>query len=496
MHRLKTFIIALVAIGVACATPAMGSNESVEETLKLTSCQLSMPGSPTRLAADCGTLTVYENRKAASGRKIDLHIAVRKAYRRVPDPDPLFLLAGGPGQAATEAYVQMRWIFEKINRARDIVLVDQRGTGKSHPLKCAEPDGESTLAEENNPEKIRELVTTCLKNLDADPAFYTTPIAMADLDDIRHALGYEKINIYGISYGTRAALTYLRQFPDRVRAMILDGVVPQDEALGRDIARDAQRALDLIMDRCKADKDCHAAFPDIAGGVDTLIRKLKESPAELTIDHPMSGKATPFTLDWKTFASTLRLFSYSDTTVVILPLLIHNALEADDLGRLGAQSLFLHQQMKDALAIGMHNSIICTEDVPFLDLQEARKRNEETYLSDFQVEGLMEICKLWPKGELPPDFKEPVSSAIPVLLLSGEADPVTPPENAEQVAETLSNSLHIVVAGQGHGVIGKGCLPEIARSFIATASISTLETSCIEKIGATPFFIDFAGPPP
>ncbi|RPI33653.1 MAG: alpha/beta fold hydrolase, partial [Chloroflexota bacterium] len=256
-HRIRFLWITVVfLLAFSACTPQQAPQPEIKPTISLEPCQLSAPGQVTRKEAKCGTLTVYENREAGSGRQIDLRIAVIPSISRNPAPDPLFFLTGGPGQAATESFPVMASAFERIQQKRDIVLVDQRGTGQSNPLKCPVLDED---LENQADDAYMDFLNTCLESLDADPRLYTTWIAMQDLDQVREALGYQQINLYGVSYGTRAVLTYLKQYPDRVRSVILDGVVPQDEVLGIDVGRDAQRALDMIFARCAADQACNQA---------------------------------------------------------------------------------------------------------------------------------------------------------------------------------------------------------------------------------------------
>jgi pimeloyl-ACP methyl ester carboxylesterase len=436
---------------------------------------------------------VFEDRAAGSGRAIDLHVAVVPARGRSPAPDPLFLLTGGPGQAATETYPLLAPALASINLRRDIVLVDQRGTGQSRPLRCPE------LQEQLDPPSAADLdvwLKGCLAQLDADPKLYTTPIAVDDLDQVRAALGYEQINLYGVSYGTRVALTYMRQHPDRVRAAILDGVVPQDAALGLAVARDAQRSLDMIFARCAADSACAGAFPDVRAEFAALLDQLGREPARLSLAHPITGAPTELTLDRDTLATSVRLLSYSSETAALLPLLIHAARAAGDTRLLAAQALLVADQLGGSISSGMNLAVICSEDMSFFTAAQAHAANTGTYLGDGETGRIQALCAGWPRGELPADYKRPVASDAPALLLSGEADPVTPPANAEQAAKTLPNSLHLVAPGQGHNVITRGCLPRVASDFIDRGSAAGLQADCVKDIRPMPFFTSFTGTEP
>jgi len=488
MRRL--IVLALCLAGCAVPTPTSAPSRP---SLALIPCHLSAAGLSERLPADCGTLSVVENPADPAGRQIDLRVAVLRARGRNPASDPLFFLTGGPGQAATESYLQMGGAFAEINRQRDIVLVDQRGTGQSNPLDC--PQVEDPLAVDTM-EEVAAAAADCAAGLDADPRFYTTAIAMDDLDRVRAALGYEQINLYGVSYGTRAALAYLRQYPERVRAVILDGVVPPEEALGVDVARDAQRALDLMFDRCARDADCALAFPDLRADFVALAARLDAAPAPVTVDDPLTGERVSFDYTYDAFAGTVRLLSYAPETVALLPLLIHTTQAREDLSLLAAQSLLVGGQLSESISQGMGYSVLCAEDAPRLDPAQAEAQNAGTYLGDAQTDQIEAVCEAWPRGEIPAGFGAPVTAATPALILSGEADPVTPPENGEQVASTLPNSLHLVAPGQGHNVILRGCLPRLAADFIAAASVAGLDAACVSEIEPMPFFVDFTGPMP
>jgi len=512
-HFCRLLIVLTLVVG--CVPATFPSRPSA---IALHDCQLSAPGTTFRYAAQCGTLTVFEDRSARSGRQIGLRIAVLPATGNTVAPDPLFLLVGGPGQAATEAFLPVLSAFDRINRKRDVVLVDQRGTGKSYSppgghdcalypttqssrVRCPQPQQDLAALSD---EQLAVELKTCLSQLDADPRLYTTSIAMEDLDQVRSALGYDKINLYGASYGTRAALTYLRQHPESVRTVILDGVMPQDWLLGPSAARDAQRALDLIWDRCEAEPACRATFSNIRTEFETLLATLERQPVQVTVAHPVTGVPTEVTLTRRQAASTVRLLSYSSETVALLPLLVHAAQSTGDYSRLAAQYLILNDawtlpaksakscDLDQRVSDGTYWSILCAEDAAFL-AQEAGSRKIRTYLDDMTAE-IRKVCATWPRGPVSADFRQPVTSETPVLLLSGEADPVTPPANGDQAARTLSNSLHLVAPGQGHTVIVRGCIPKIAAAFVESGTVKGLESGCVKDIQPMPFFVSFAGP--
>ncbi|WP_218079436.1 alpha/beta fold hydrolase [Anthocerotibacter panamensis] len=477
-------LLATVFALTACTTNTTTARQSPE----LKDCSLAAPGSPQRITARCGTLTVFENREAKSGRTIALHFAVLPAISRNPKPDALVFLPGGPGQTATEAFPALAPVFERINQDRDIVLVDQRGTGQSNPLRCPEV--------EEKGQAVAALVERCVRALKADLTRYTTSIAMADLDEVRQALGYPILNLYGGSYGTRSALVYLHQYPNRVRAVILDGVAPPNWSLGESVAQDAQRALDLIFERCEHDTACRKAFPQLRREFEQLLVRLDQKPTRVTIAEPTTGSPTPITINRQTLATTVRTISYFPEAVALLPLLLHTTYQTGDTHLLGTQGVLFTGQFSESISNGLFNSVVCAEDVPFFTPKTLERERTGTYLGVLATQGLMDSCRPWPRGRIPADFKDPVMSKAPVLILSGEADPVTPPANGALAARTLPNSLQLVAPGQGHIVVGRGCIPRIATEFIKKASVNGLSTTCLKDLQPIPFFITFAGPKP
>jgi pimeloyl-ACP methyl ester carboxylesterase len=462
--------------------------------LSLHTCQLTSPDGTHRLQAHCATLSVPENRAKPRGKHIALHLAVLRARKPGAAKDPLFFIAGGPGQAAMQDYVPVNAAFELIRNERDIVLVDQRGTGQSHPLDC--PSGGRNVGKLTNQQQVRWL-SECRKHLDANPRFYTTTVAVKDLDAVRAALGYHEINLYGISYGTRVALEYLREFPKHTRTVVLDGVVPPTLALGPMVSVNAQRALNMVFRRCRTTSACRKAFPRLRTAFQRLNRQLTARPAKLTLRDPLTAKVIHERFNHNDFAGAVRLLSYETETTSLLPLLIHAAGVKHHLAPLAAQALMVSRSLSSDISYGMHMAVICTEDVPFYrDTPAERRAMKNTYLGDLQFSTLKKVCQSWPRGVMSKHFKDPVVSGKPVLLISGQADPITPPHNAALVAKSLSNSRQIVVPGQGHGNAWRGCMPKIIQQFIASASVKTLDTSCVKKIKPAPFFVRFTGPEP
>jgi pimeloyl-ACP methyl ester carboxylesterase len=482
----------VASLGLCCALAAVPAARAAH--LTLSDCRLEHPEHVISIAARCGELEVPEDRSHPA-RHIRLKVAVVPALNLRGPKDPLFVLAGGPGQAASEFYVAAAGAFRRVQRERDIVLVDQRGTGGSNALDCQFPE-EEELAD-MTPVQIRLHAETCLASLASDPRHYTTSVAVRDLDEVRAALGYERINLYGVSYGTRVAQHYVRRFPQRVRAMILDGVVPPGVALVADGALQAQRALDLIFERCRTETACRAAFHDPAATFAQLRSALAREAATVSMPDPVTGvvhneKIGPVHLQVAT-----RFLSYSTDRAALLPLLLHEALVRHNLAPLAAQADLLTERYANAVSYGMHNAVVCTEDAPLLESTAIdRAALTRTYLGTQQLDGLIEVCKTWPRGLVDSDFHARLDSPVPALLLSGTADPVTPPSYGERALSGLSQSVHVVLEGQGHGQLGTGCVPRLLADFLEHGSTQGLDVSCARSIVAEPFFVSFAGPPP
>jgi pimeloyl-ACP methyl ester carboxylesterase len=376
-----------------------------------------------------------------------------------------------------------------IHEDRDIVLVDQRGTGKSNPLRCLDPEDEA-LADLTD-EEVLDRLKACPQQLDADLRFYTTEIAMTDLDEVRAALGYETINLYGASYGTRAALTYLRMFPERVRSVTLDAVVEPDFVIFLDAAEDGQSALDKFFARCETDEACHAAFPNLRGEFTDLVVRLEESPVDITIPHPLTNKPLDLRVTRQMITTMVFNILYVPQLVATLPLSIHASQADENYAPLISQAFLVNAGLYD----GMLYAVACTEDAPLISPEEAAQRSEGSVFGDRTVE-LAAICAEWPKGRVSSEFRAPIQSDVPVLILSGEADPITPPHHAEELAESLSNEIHLVFAGMGHGNLSSKCSMDIFRDFIENPVLADLDTTCVKEIQPPPFFIDFTGPRP
>lgn len=454
-------------------------------TIELEDCRLESTTGIGAVNGRCGWLTVPENRADPKSRRIQLHVAVVPALNLNAAPDPFVFIPGGPGQAASEEYPAIAPMFERIRRDRHIVLIDQRGTGRSNRLHCEY--SEETQVASADASRWRAETKDCLRSLDADPRFYTTSVAVRDLDEARKALGYATWNLWGGSYGTRVAQHYIRRYPGRVRTVVLDGVVPPELILGPGIPLDAQRALENILARCHTQPQCREAFPNVQERFQALRTWLRETQ---TVDYrdPLTGESKRMSFGLPQLAGVVRLLSYSDDTAALLPYLIHMSSTTRDLHSLAAQFSLVVRPLGDRLANGMHNSIVCTEDVPYLGTQD--ESLDGTYLGREFVDALRDICSIWPRGVMDKDLHAPLSTDVPALLISGENDPVTPPAYGEQALQGFKTAIHLTVNGQGHINSATGCIPRLIDEFVRGRAPRQLQTECVGQIAAAPFLLN------
>ncbi|HET6805697.1 MAG TPA: alpha/beta fold hydrolase [Frateuria sp.] len=464
--------------------------------LTLTACELGRPDSGLTTAAWCAPFEVPENRADPHGRKITLNLAVIRSEAQVPAGDMLVFLAGGPGQAATESWSTVAPALDGLLAHRDVLLIDQRGTGKSHPLECKAVE-KATQATQGLPfdaQRLREQTTQCLKEIEAkaDPRFYTTTAAVADLEDARQALGVASFDLVGVSYGTRMAQQYAMHHPHAVRSLVLDGVVPNSLVLGEDFARNLEDALKAQFARCTAEPACKTHFGDPYQTLYQLRDALRANPHKVSFRDPQTYQSVERTLSDDALASVVRLFAYSPVTAALLPLSIDAAAHGD-VGPLLGQAKLITGDLADSMNSGMQFSVFCSEDA---DLLKARPQDADTILGTRMVDTLQAVCSVWPRGDRPADFHQPLQASIPTLLLSGQYDPVTPPRYGEEVLSHLSNARHLVLKGQGHNVIGAGCAPTLVKHFIEDIDPRKLDAGCLDRLQPTPLFIDFNGATP
>jgi pimeloyl-ACP methyl ester carboxylesterase len=489
--RLAGRAAAAALAALALAVP--GGAAAGPRRLALAPCSLAHPVEPDRVAAECGTLEVPEDRSRPEGRRLALRVAVAHADAATPKPDPVVLLAGGPGQAAAELYPAVDLPFRRIARGRDVVLVDQRGTGGSARLSCPELPEPSRGRELPDAERVA-LAAACARALSAgaDLARYGTLDFVADLEAVREALGYESWNLVGFSYGTRVALAYARAHPSRVRTMILDGVAPPQMRVGAEFAEDGEAALRAALRRCAEDRLCAEKNPALEADLEAALARLAR-PVEVELRDPRTGEPRVEELGRDHLTRVLFALSYAPEGAALYPPAIRAAARGD-LAPLGALVSLLAGDVEATIARPLQLSVVCAEDVPFYP-PPAAGAARGVYGRDAE-EAFRKLCAVWPVPPAPAAVKEPVRADVPALLLSGEADPVTPARWGALAAETLPRGRHVVLPGMGHGVLFRGCLPRVAKAFLDAGSADGLDLACAARIRPPPPFVDLQGGAP
>jgi len=431
----------------------------------------------------CGKYSVYENRSAESGRMISLNILVAPATTPHPAPDPVFYLAGGPGQgAARSASNGEDPLMRELRRERDLIFIDQRGSGDSHQLQCNSGTDDSTaqryFLELFHPETIR----TCREELSkvADLPNYTTPLVLADLDEVRVALGYDKINLYGVSWGTLTALQYLSSHSKQVRAAALAGVSTPATKLPLQFARGAQQAIDRLIDDCGKEESCRTAFPELKEEFLRVLHAFDGGPVRFAFSQPATKSMESVQLSRGVFVERLRLMLYDHRTAALIPLLIHHAAQnnwtifAKVATRLTSASSF-------GIALGSYFTVTCSESVPTITEEEIARETSGTFIGDYRTRRHQEACRQWPRGEISPEYYRPVESDVPVLMLSGELDPATPPEFGREAIKFLSNGRQVILRNTPHDYRSQ-CATNLIVEFIDIGSVQKLNTTCAERI--------------
>ncbi|RBP52823.1 alpha/beta hydrolase [Arenicella xantha] len=488
----KTFFYcAIWLLVLVCSSSTLTTLHAAE--LAFERCQIKLAA--VERDAECASLLRPENPDQPNGRQIELFVAKFPSTAAKPADDAMTFIQGGPGGSSIDMAINYYPIIETILSKRDVIIIDQRGTGRSNELSCPESEIEDTFLA-FDPVRAEAELNKCKAALSAsDLRYYTTSIAVQDLEAMRIAAGYSQLTVYGVSYGTRVAQHYLRRYPETTRAVILDGVAHIGLNLaGGEIARQSQAALSGVSARCKLDTACEARFGDVLDKFTQLAERLKAQPVSVTIPDPTTAKPVTKTLTEQHLFGVIRMLPYATEGLALLPLLVDHAYQGDYTA-LAAQYLLIERSMTDGFAMGMQYSVMCAEDYPFVN-ESDHAGVEDTYMSDAIRKSVEVACKVWPQGTMDEDFRDPFESSVPVLILSGETDPITPPENGERAHTMLANSRHLVVPAHGHGVISRGCVPALARDFVVAANFEDFNPTCIERERAMPFFVDSTGPKP
>ncbi len=451
-------------------------------------CSLSSMLTKSSLEAQCATFRVPEDRSKPDGRKLALNIAwLPPTTESNAAPDPVLFLAGGPGQSAVDTYPALDPVFEEVRKRRHVILVDQRGTGKSNLLSCKAGDDDT----DTSPAAMAAAAATCATTLSAraDLRQYTTTAAVADLEAVRQAIGAAQVNLVGVSYGTRVAQQYAMRHPQATRSIVLDSVVPNTLKLGNIFARNLDDALALQFALCSKAAACEGKLGDPRAELDALLARLRAAPVTVQYRDASTGEQAEDVLTANTVAGLVRMYAYMPAAGALLPKLIHEASNGRYAG-LMALARMMQGDMQESMALGMQLSVICSEDG---DSMLVREEDAGTVLGNQMPMGMAAMCKAWPKGTVPADFNKALATKVPALVLEGEFDPVTPPRYGEEVVKSLPNGRLFVLRGQGHNVIGAGCMPKLFTQFIEKADAKALDGKCLEQLNYVAPFTSFNG---
>lgn len=430
----------------------------------------------------CGTYEVMENRQVRKGAKIRLNFIILPARTSRPAPDPIFVFSGGPGQGSAQFVEAYAWEYEKLRWERDIVLVDQRGTGDSHPLPCqriGDPNSAQTYLQDMFPE---DYVKKCRKDLEkrANLRYYHTTLAVADIDDLRAELGYDWINVAGASYGSYTAYVYMRNYPERTRCAVLEfGALPNWDYSGT-IAPNTQAALERLFVDCAADPVCSVDYPRLEEHLEQALSRLRQGPVLAPIINPVNGNYEMVTFTYNNFIHGLRSMLYSVYRSCWIPAFLHWAAQGNysPIAEYTAKYLWgINRDLKD----GMFLSVTCTETIPFINYAEARRQAQGTFMGEYRLDQQKNACDLWVRGDLPLGFRELTSLEIPALIISGELDPVTPPQYGAELADYLPQSLHVIIPNSAHGYSGtwENGMDDVVAQFVSQGTTYGLDVSCV-----------------
>lgn len=482
IRRSAKAIVTAIGVGVV-ATPLASAPAAAappKPTLQLSPCRL--PGIEREVR--CASYEVYENRSTRAGRKIALKVIVVPAVK-ASGHAPVLEFFGGPGQTASELAQYYAGSWENLQN--DVIFIDQRGTGNGNRLDCDNLPGSS-----DNPQGYLEpvfqasLFQACRERLERkfDLTQYTTPNAVDDFDDVRSALGYDKLNLEGGSYGSRAILTYLRRHPQHVQSV---WIVSSDTFGFKNPlyhARSAEEALDGILLDCAADARCRAAYPNPRADLQAVLRRLQSKPA--TVTFRLDGQQVRIVLDRDSFAEGLRAAMYDLDNQMMLPFMLKRAREGD-LSAFARAAYVNKRALRDGLRYGLLQTIVCNEDADRIAPYEVERATVDTFLGDARVRQQLEACAVWPKAKLPADYAAPFESQIPAIIVSGSHDPATPVRWGERMAVYLPNSIQLVVPG-GHSP-SNDCANALGQQLFADVPIGKIDTQCTRTLRRPPFFV-------
>ncbi|MBA6291960.1 alpha/beta fold hydrolase [Colwellia sp. MB3u-70] len=460
------------------------AEDMVKQQLTLESCHIK----GIRQQVQCGTYVAPENYAKPDGTKIDINFVVLPAIDNSTEKLPLMFLAGGPGQAAAELSAQIYRGFNEIRKTRDLILIDQRGTGKSHPLQCEDAldmDPYTSLPEDFSLADIEQ----CIAQLKGDLSQYNSENAIRDFDAVRGALGHQQVHIYGGSYGTRAGLVYMRMFPTSLKSVVLDSVGPIEVPIGL-FGKSVEHSFIKLIENCQNEESCATQYPELAKEFTAITHKLSQAPVTVEIAHPRLGTKTAFTISKDKFISSIQMQLYSMETRSLVPLLIHQAYLGNYMPLAG---IIAQSEGGMGIYIGLHFNIVCNEDFPKISDDMKAVDADNNFAKGMSLVMVGKACAAWPTYQPSADFYQTVTADIPTLIMSGELDPVTPASNGEKSHVNLPNSHHIISKNNAHIVASTTCGIKIVNEFLEKQTPKELDESCLEEIPDESFMVGLNG---
>ena len=468
-------LIGLLSLPAAAAAAASAG-------MQTRACHL--PGSEESLR--CVRVPVALDYAKPAGARLSLHVTVAPAFREAARPDPLFVLAGGPGEAGSDVLALLSHTFRRTRATRDIVFIDQRGTGLSGKLDCDSKPAQQAMTEEQLEAEVRD----CIGRMRTEFSAYTTANAARDIEQVRIALGYGKINVWGGSYGTRLGQVYARAFPDKLRALVLDGVAAPDQVIPAG-GRDSQAALDALFRQCAAEPACQRAFPALRAEFAGLVARIAAGAVKVEIADPRTAEPVKLAMSSARFMGTVHSILYSPSDSRRLPFLIHSAAHGRWEPFVARRNVAADFSADGSNALILHLAVVCAEDFP--RLTPALRADDASALTAPMLARLPGLCQAMHVPPVP--LAAPSMIAAPVLMLSGALDPVTPPRRAEAAGKHMAHAQHLVVGNAGHGISQLGCAPRLLREFLDRPS-EPLQAACLKEISVPGFQLGSAGPQP
>ena len=478
--RASRWVAVAVAILLANHSVADTADTLVAAPAKTTTCYLD--GLDEQF--QCGKISVPENPKQPDGKQIDIHFAILPAIKNTHPDEALLAIAGGPGQSAIENAAGFDRMLTKVRQQRDILLIDQRGTGQSNILSCDDGDLNALNINEDDLDMLA-ITEECLAGIDADVTQYGSNTALKDFEAVREFLGYTKLHLYGISYGSRMAQLYMRHYPEALATVTLDGVVPMQQSVVA-IGSSIERGLNVLWRDCKSNPECQQQFPDLVDEYNKVDQQLADAPISQKVRDPQTDEPSDFLLTRSKYSGAIRMAMYMPNTRSLIPHAIHQAAQGNYQPILGIYSLTANST---GIAMGMHASVVCGEDIHRIT-EQMRKDAKESYISSSMLDGLEKTCEAWPTKQEDDSFSNPIDSDIPTLLLSGELDPATPPNWGALAQEKLTKSKHFIAPYATHGVAYQSCGNDLIAQLVDQGSIKEIDGECLQKDVRRSFYLN------